>query len=203
MFKIEHERKFVVNRNFLADLYDNAIDIKVVQSGYIDIDEDKLSQIRITLNSTDQKARINIKGTLHGFSRDEFQFKIKYDEASELMSNISSVVLKKRLKIPYEDKATGLNYIWDVDVFLGKNYPLVLAEIELDDPRELQDVPIPYWVTREVTDDPAFYNVNLAKSRREEKKSEMLCNSCIQKDNKEEGMNSDAVIEKATIQEES
>ncbi len=53
--------------------------------------------------------------------------------------------------------------IWDVDVFLDRR--LVLAEIELTSSRD--DVTMPDWlascVIREVTDEPQYLNVNLAR----------------------------------------
>jgi CYTH domain-containing protein len=54
------------------------------------------------------------------------------------------------------------NLIWEIDEFLDQ--PLVLGEIELPDERHPT---IPQWlaphVTREVTDEPAFTNVRLAR----------------------------------------
>lgn len=52
---------------------------------------------------------------------------------------------------------------WEVDVFLDRR--LILAEVELTSTRD--DVTIPEWlassVVREVTDEPAYLNVNLAQ----------------------------------------
>ncbi|MEA3244674.1 MAG: CHAD domain-containing protein [Gemmatimonadota bacterium] len=53
--------------------------------------------------------------------------------------------------------------IWEVDMFLDRR--LVLAEIELTSTRD--DVPMPEWlagcVVREVTDEPEYLNMNLAR----------------------------------------
>jgi CYTH domain-containing protein len=52
---------------------------------------------------------------------------------------------------------------WEIDAFRGRD--LVLAEVEL--PSENVEVRIPPWLTayvvREVTDDPAYLNLNLAR----------------------------------------
>ncbi len=48
-----------------------------------------------------------------------------------------------------------------VDVFAGENTGLVLAEVELD--RADQPVDLPPWAGREVTDDPRYLNINLAR----------------------------------------
>jgi adenylate cyclase len=48
---------------------------------------------------------------------------------------------------------------WVVDVFSGENEGLVLAEVELQDPGEV--VELPEWAGEEVTGDPRFENVSL------------------------------------------
>ena len=47
-------------------------------------------------------------------------------------------------------------------MFAGANAPLVMAEIELaaDD----EEFTLPPWAGRDVSDDPRYYNVNLARS---------------------------------------
>ncbi len=52
-------------------------------------------------------------------------------------------------------------HLWEVDVFAGENAGLVLAEIELaseEEPFELPD-----WAGAEVSEDPRYYNSNLAR----------------------------------------
>lgn len=68
----------------------------------------------------------------------------------------SSLIEKKRYKV----EENGL--VWEVDVFLGENEGLVLAEVELED--ESQEISLPQWVGEEVTDDPRYYNVNLVNN---------------------------------------
>jgi adenylate cyclase len=50
---------------------------------------------------------------------------------------------------------------WEIDKFHGMNEGLVLGEVELE--REGEEVERPPWVVKEVSDDPRFYNVNLAQ----------------------------------------
>jgi adenylate cyclase len=50
---------------------------------------------------------------------------------------------------------------WEIDVFKGKYEGLVLAEIELE--HENDEFELPSWVGEEVTNDPAYLNVNLFK----------------------------------------
>jgi adenylate cyclase len=51
--------------------------------------------------------------------------------------------------------------VWEVDVFEGANAGLVVAELELADEHEA--FPRPAWLGDEVSDDPRYYNMNLAQ----------------------------------------
>jgi CYTH domain-containing protein len=66
-------------------------------------------------------------------------------------------VRKTRYKVPYEAR------IWEIDRFRDRE--LVLAEVELPDERA--DPRVPPWlaphIVREVTEDPAYLNYNLAR----------------------------------------
>lgn len=49
---------------------------------------------------------------------------------------------------------------WSVDVFLGDNVGLVIAEVEFGD---ATDVLVPDWCGEEVTGDVRYYNRSLAR----------------------------------------
>jgi len=54
------------------------------------------------------------------------------------------------------------NHIWEVDVFLGENEGLTIAEIELASAGEPFEKPA--WAGREVTTDKRYYNAMLSQS---------------------------------------
>jgi adenylate cyclase len=66
-------------------------------------------------------------------------------------------VAKRRYRI------TDGDFTWEIDDFTDRD--LVLAEVEL--PSSDTEVAVPEWlapfVVREVTDEPAYVNINLAK----------------------------------------
>ncbi len=66
-------------------------------------------------------------------------------------------VVKKRYAIPDGD------LIWEIDVFSDRE--LVLAEVELESPDRIPTLPpwLAPFVIEEVTDDPTYVNLNLAK----------------------------------------
>lgn len=64
------------------------------------------------------------------------------------------LIEKMRYKIPYKGRT------WEVDVFEGDNAGLIVVEVELES--EDQKIDLPSWVSREVTDDPRYYNSSLS-----------------------------------------
>ena len=62
------------------------------------------------------------------------------------------IIIKERITVKYEK-------YWTIDIFEGENSGLVVAEIELK--KEKEKFSLPPWVTKEVSNDPRYYNVNL------------------------------------------
>ena len=108
--------------------------------------------IRVRL--TADKGFLTIKGLSVGATRAEYEYEIPFEEAKELLDNFSVAQLSK---IRYEI-ASG-NKIWEVDEFLGDNFGLVIAEIELES--ENETFSLPAWVDKEVTGQEKYYNSNL------------------------------------------
>jgi CYTH domain-containing protein len=61
---------------------------------------------------------------------------------------------KIRYRIPFAGKT------WEVDVFLGDNAGLIVAEIELNS--EAENFEKPEWISKEVTDDGRYTNASLS-----------------------------------------
>lgn len=87
--------------------------------------------------------------------RDEFEYEIPLEDAREMQKfAIGTIIEKTRYKIDHG----GL--IFEVDLFERDLTGLVIAELETPD--EVGDDALPPWLGREITDQPAFYNVSLA-----------------------------------------
>jgi adenylate cyclase len=56
-------------------------------------------------------------------------------------------------------KANG--HVWEIDVFEGANFGLVLAEVELQS--EDEQIVLPSWIGIEVSDDPRYFNSYLSE----------------------------------------
>jgi adenylate cyclase len=69
---------------------------------------------------------------------------------------VSAPIEKVRFRVREGD------HVWDLDVFAGENAGLVMAEVELAAEDEV--FTMPDWAGEEVTGDPRYYNVNLARN---------------------------------------
>ncbi|KAB0681259.1 CYTH domain-containing protein [Aureimonas leprariae] len=93
--------------------------------------------------------------TGRGRSRGEFEYPIPLRDAHDLeAARTGELIAKRRHRIAHG------RHVIEVDVFEDALHPLVVAEIELE--TEEDDVALPDWFGREVTDDPAFSNAALA-----------------------------------------
>jgi adenylate cyclase len=145
----EIERKFIVDMNQWRP---QGIGTAIKQ-GFIRTAGHTVVRIRVS----GDKAYLTIKGQSLGSERSEFEYSIPVPDAEQM--------LQEFCEKPFIEKTRYLtNYLdntWEVDVFHGDNAGLNVAEIELDSAG--QQINLPPWVSREVTDDPRYYNVNLVK----------------------------------------
>lgn len=146
---LEIERKFLVNHeNWTAVEKPNA---EFYRQGYLLTDPNKTIRVR----ATDTKGFMTIKGKSEGATRAEFEYEIPKEEAIQLLDMFAiSDLTKYRYKVVFAEK------LWEVDVFLGENEGLIVAEIELESEEEKFD--LPDWTAEEVTGEKKYYNSNLS-----------------------------------------
>ncbi|NII85064.1 CYTH domain-containing protein [Pedobacter sp. SG908] len=145
----EIERKFLIDHQKWNTL--SKPEGKLFRQGYLLSDKDKTVRVR----ATETKGFLTIKGQTIGATRMEYEYEIPVGEATELLDHFSLTELSKtRYEITFNDK------VWEIDVFLGDNKGLIVAEIELDSEDEIFE--LPDWVSREVTQEEKYYNSNLA-----------------------------------------
>jgi CYTH domain-containing protein len=101
---------------------------------------------------------LTIKGASAGLVRAEYEYAIPVEDALEMLHTLCQppLIEKTRYKIEWQ----GLT--WEIDEFEGENQGLILAEVELTDAN--QEISLPDWIGEEVSDDPRYYNSNLAKN---------------------------------------
>ena len=147
---IEIERKYLLRNDDWRLKADQGT--KYVQ-GYI-IGSDKAS---VRVRTQGSQAFINIKSATLDIKRQEFEYAIPLDEAQELLSSLCEKPLVKKTRYIVVENGDE----WEVDIFEEENEGLVVAEIELQSVD--QNIVLPSWCGQEVSEDPRYYNVNLAK----------------------------------------
>lgn len=68
---------------------------------------------------------------------------------------VGPVIEKNRYLVSHEQ------HLWEIDVFLGDNSGLVVAEVEINS--EDEQVILPEWIGTEVTNISRYYNVSLSQ----------------------------------------
>lgn len=145
---VEIERKFLVSSDAWRD---GPPGVRICQ-GYLSRDKERTVRVRLA----GDKAFLTIKGESAGISRKEFEYPIPSEDAEALLDLCLPQLVDK---IRHERQHGG--HVWEVDEFLGANAGLIVAEIELSDADETFERPD--WLGREVSDDPRYYNANLAE----------------------------------------
>lgn len=145
----EIEHKYLVNDDSFVNLASNCF---LIKQGYICREKERTVRIRLL----DNKAYITIKGETVGDTRAEYEYPIPFDDALRILDSlcIKPVIEKKRYIVEYHGNT------WEIDVFDGQLHGLVIAEIEV--PSSNYHYEIPPFIGENVTNDPRYYNANLA-----------------------------------------
>jgi len=146
----EIERKFLLRNENWRGLAPG----KAYVQGYLAGGETCAVRVRIAENT----ATLNIKGATAGAVRSEFEYEIPLEDARRMLATLAGKSLIEKTRYTVEHKG----FFWEIDEFHGKNQGLVMAEIELE--HEGQVFEKPAWIGEEVTDDPRYYNANLARA---------------------------------------
>lgn len=144
-FEIEH--KYLVRNSAYRDMAVASINIL---QGYLCRDPERTVRVRIRNN----EGYLTVKGINSGNTRNEYEYEIPVDDASEMLGLCEAPILEKtRYLVNFK------GFIWEVDEFHGKQEGLVVAEIEL--PESDIKYELPSFIGENVTGDPAYYNSNL------------------------------------------
>ena len=147
---IEIERRFLVeNEDWKAQV----ILSESFSQAYLNSSTDEwVTRVRVIDN---KKAFITLKSSLNGLINHEFEYSIPIKDAIELIKLSKYKLTKTRYQLKINKKN------WVVDLFDGSNFPLKIAEIELND--ESEEIQVPSWCGMEITGIKSLSNVSLAK----------------------------------------
>ena len=145
---VEIERKFLVNGRPWVEWGQGTL----YKQGYASKGTHLMTRVRIA----GDQGFLTLKGKTEGVQRLEFEYEIPLVDAQELLDLCEGAVIEKyRWVIPFK------SMIWEVDVFLGQNQGLVVAEIELESVD--QTIEYPSWIGQEVSHDPRYFNGALSQ----------------------------------------
>lgn len=143
----EIERKYVVD----PALWKPEGAGTLYSQGYLSSNPERVVRVRIE----GAAAKLTIKGKNVGITRPEFEYDIPVEDARLLLRDLcEQPLIEKRRHVELHGGRT-----WEIDVFLGDNEGLVVAEIELASEDEPVDPPA--WAIEDVSHDPRYYNANL------------------------------------------
>jgi adenylate cyclase len=147
----EIERKFLLKNDSWRQQVEKGS--RFVQ-GYL-TDEHNNTSVRVRIE--DDRAALNIKGSVPGIKRLEFEYPIPMHEAEQLLDELCQkpLIEKMRYYVRIGD------HIWEIDVFEGENQGLVVAEVELGS--EDEDFQRPDWLGLEVSHEHRYYNHYLSR----------------------------------------
>jgi adenylate cyclase len=146
----EIERKFLLRSDaWRAEVGDS---VHIVQ-GYLARAERSAVRVRVQ----GERAQINIKHSLDGIHRLEYEYPIPPQDAREILQQVA---LRPLIEKTRHHVRRG-RHLWEIDEFHGENAGLIVAEIELDAADEVFERPS--WLGQEVSQDARYYNSNLSR----------------------------------------
>ncbi len=146
---LEIERRFLIKNNQWEKFITHKI---FLEQGYLSYNlEDWI--IRIRFNGRNFK--IALKKHIKNFTNYEYEYLIPTNEGEEIMASLTNTIKKERFFLEVDQRK------WIIDCFKEKNFPLEIAEVELNEEKE--EVILPSFLSREITGLKIFTNLSLAK----------------------------------------
>lgn len=143
----EIERKFLVRPGAWTPRGEGTL----LRQGYLSAAKERVVRVRLAGDA----GTLTVKGPAAGVSRAEFEYAIPAEDAAAMLDALCERPLVEKRR--HVERHGGKD--WEIDVFLGDNAGLVVAELELD----AEDEPFerPPWLGEEVSADPRYANASL------------------------------------------
>ncbi len=145
---IEIERRFLIQNNDWEKYINRKSDI--IQ-GYLSSFSDCWI---VRIRSEDNLYKLTIKKHISKAKNFEFEYEIPKIEGDLIISEIKNPIIKERFYILFEEKE------WIIDRFKGENFPLEIAEVELNTIDE--QIHLPSFLSTEITGLKKFSNFELS-----------------------------------------
>ena len=158
---VEIERRFLVSDEAFKSLNLDTKTSKVINQCYIS-HGNGVVRVRSILNVGDDSRQgiVSFKKRVASCKCLEYEYEIPANEARQLMRNFKMEDTFEVSKCRFiKTGKDGL--VWEIDLFIGDNLGLIVAEVELDSVD--QEIDIPEWVGEEITDENKYANIYLSK----------------------------------------
>tara|TARA_B100001029_G_C14635924_1_gene221697 strand:+ start:14 stop:511 length:498 start_codon:yes stop_codon:yes gene_type:complete len=143
----EIERRFLIQNDQWKEFITRKT---LIEQGYLSKNfEDWI--IRIRFNG--KKFKIALKKHIKNFTNYEFEYSIPISDGEKIMSTLTNTIKKERYFLEINKRS------WIIDCFKDKNYPLEIAEIELNEEKE--ELSLPKFLSKEITGLKIFTNFSL------------------------------------------
>ena len=146
---IEIERRFLLKNN---DWKEFIVNKSSLEQGYIASSEGWIVRIR----EEKMKYKLTLKKHINKSSCHEFEYKITQEDGKNIFVNLKNKIKKDRFFLEINNKN------WIVDCFKDQNFPLEIAEIELNTKND--PVILPSFLSKEITGLKRFSNFELSKN---------------------------------------
>ena len=129
-----------------------------IRDGLVATTNGRKTRVRII----DELATLAIKGEHKGLGRSEFEYSIPISDAEEILSTMCDDHILE--KVRHYVSHGGL--VWEIDVYEGLLKGITIAEVELDRPDRV--VELPDWVGKEITGDLQYSKASMEKAARQQ-----------------------------------
>ena len=149
MKNVEIERKYLIKK-----MPDNLAEYEshLIEQAYLCTDP----TIRVRKSDDDYYMTYKGRGLLE---RTEYNLPLNRDAYEKLVKKAEgNIISKRRYVIPID----GSDLKIELDVFDDPFAPLIMAEVEFGSVEESEGFIPPEWFDKEVTEDPAYHNSNMA-----------------------------------------
>lgn len=155
---MEIEKKYLVDSNRIEELKNLSFYFEHIDQYYLNDPKDSwVIRLRKTDDTIikDYFLTLKSKGLL---SREEIEIKISKDTFLHGIQNAKTSLKKTRYTIEIDPDKLG---VFEVDVY--DDYEFITCEVEFETEEEANAFVAPDWCIKDVTEDPYYKNVNLAK----------------------------------------
>ena len=147
---MEIERKFLIKRETLPENLEQ-YPSKAIEQGYLCTEP----VVRVRRDNDDCYLTYKSKGLM---VREEYNLPLTRAAYDKLIKKADgNIITKIRYEIPEKDNLTI-----ELDIFEGRFAGLLLAEVEFSSEAEALSYTPPEWFGKDVTNDAAYHNSNMA-----------------------------------------